>query len=94
MGVQVVPRFSVFHTFDEEVATYQTLRLAGSTATSAMRPDMKAGPMPRSSRAERRFSSTAGGVVPEPPGDWACRGARVAQRAAASVRAVVVGGEE
>lgn len=33
-----------------------------------------------------------GGVVPEPPGDWACKGARVVQTAAASVRAVVVGG--
>ena len=86
MGVQVVPRFTVFQTFDDEVATYHTLRSVGSTATSAIRPDMKAGPTPRSSRAERRLSSTA-----VEPGDWAWSGVRVVQRAAARVRAAVVG---
>ena len=45
----------------------------------------------RSSRAERRASSMVGGVA-EPPGDWAWRGARVVQGAAARARVVVGGG--
>ena len=48
MGVQVVPALSVFHTPPEPTPTYQTLGSPGLKATSAMRPDMKAGPMVRS----------------------------------------------
>ncbi len=32
---------TVFHKPPDAVATYQTLRLRGSTATSAIRPDLK-----------------------------------------------------
>lgn len=85
MGVQVVPRFSVFQTFDDEVATYQTLRFVGSTAMSAILPDMKAGPMPRSWSAESRPVVMAGGTGSSP--DWAARGGGAVQTAA-SVKAM------
>ena len=47
MGVQVVPEFVVFHRFPLPAATYQVFGLTGSTATSAIRPDIKAGPTER-----------------------------------------------
>ena len=83
-----MPRLTVFQTFDDAVATYHTFRFAGSTAMSAMRPDMRAGPMPRSWRAERKPVVTAGGVG----GDWARRGAK-AVHTAASARAAAGAGE-
>ena len=54
-GVQVVPEFAVFQTPPEPTATYQVLGSRGSIAMSAMRPDMKAGPMPRSFRPSKAF---------------------------------------
>src|SRR5262245_4547663 len=47
-GVHVVPAFSVRHTPPEATATNQRFLLVGSTARSAMRPLVTAGPMPRS----------------------------------------------
>src|ERR1700678_3689437 len=41
MGAQLSPRLLVFHNPPDAVAAYHTLRLCGSTATSAMRPDEK-----------------------------------------------------
>src|SRR5579872_387125 len=41
MGVKLTPWFTVFHRPPEAVATYQTLRLRGSTAISAIRPELK-----------------------------------------------------
>ncbi len=41
----------VFHSPPLAVATYQMLRLRGSTATSATRPEFNAGPMPRKASA-------------------------------------------
>ena len=73
MGDQVVPRLTVFHTFDDAVATYQTFRFVGSTAMSAMRPDMRAGPMPRSWRAERNAGGDGREDWDAAP-DWAWRG--------------------
>src|ERR1700722_6050513 len=40
-GAQLSPRLLVFHKPPDAVAVYQTLRLCGSTATSAMRHDEK-----------------------------------------------------
>src|ERR1044071_5379457 len=59
-GVNVVPALVVFHTPPEAVAMYQTRPSRGSTATSTMRPDTSAGPMPRSSRPEKILSSYLG----------------------------------
>src|SRR6056297_79635 len=50
IGFQVVPELTVFQTPPEPTATYQTLGLSGCSAISAIRPDMNAGPMVRSSR--------------------------------------------
>lgn len=47
MGFHVVPAFVVFHRLPDPAATYQVLGFIESIATSAMRPDMKAGPMDR-----------------------------------------------
>ena len=83
----MVPRFSVFQTFEDEVATYQTLRFEGSTAMSAIRPDMKAGPMPRSSSAERKPVVMAGGR------GWARSGAKLVPTAASTRAMADTGGE-
>ena len=53
MGFQVMPAFSVFHTPPDPTATYQVLASSGCTAMSAIRPDIRAGPMLRNSRAEK-----------------------------------------
>src|SRR5262245_48476542 len=47
MGVQVLPRFSVFHRLPALAATYQTLRFLGSTSMSDNRPVVSVGPMLR-----------------------------------------------
>ena len=59
IGVHVVPAFSVFQTPPEPTARYQVLVSSGWTAMSAMRPPMRAGPMPRSFSPAR--SSAVGG---------------------------------
>src|SRR5688572_11357591 len=46
-GVNVLPRFSVFHRLPADAATYQTLGFFGSIATSEMRPDVSPGPIER-----------------------------------------------
>src|SRR5476651_984282 len=56
-GVNVVPALVVFQTPPEATATNQTRGSRGSTARSAMRPDVSAGPMPRSSSPANTFSS-------------------------------------
>jgi hypothetical protein len=48
IGFQVTPAVVVFQTPPEPTATYQVAASRGSIATSAMRPDMKAGPRLRS----------------------------------------------
>jgi hypothetical protein len=65
MGSQVVPRFTVFHTFPEDTPTYQTLRFRGSTATSLIRPEASAGPMFRRARVWKSAEVSS----------WAVRGA-------------------
>ena len=50
IGVQVVPAFVVFQTPPEPTAMYQVVGSAGWTAMSAMRPPIRAGPIPRSAR--------------------------------------------
>src|SRR6185436_9277584 len=53
MGVKVVPPFVVLKTPPEATATYQVARSVGCTAMSAIRPEVTAGPIPRSSRPEK-----------------------------------------
>ena len=60
MGSQVVPRFVVLKAFPEATAMYQVELSFGSMATSAIRPERDAGPMPRSFRPDRRSSVMAG----------------------------------
>ena len=45
----------VFHNPPDAVATYHTLRLCGSTATSAMRPDEKTPEMFRTGKPAHQF---------------------------------------
>ena len=59
IGFQVTPALLVFHTPPEPTATYQTLRSWGCQAISAMRPDIKAGPILRHFRPARDDSSSA-----------------------------------
>src|SRR6056297_90962 len=59
IGFQVVPELTVFQTPPEPTATYQTLGLSGCNAMSAMRPDMNAGPMVRSSSPANVLSVSA-----------------------------------
>src|SRR5580704_9684626 len=55
-GAQLSPRLLVFHNPPDAVAAYQTLRLCGSTATSAMRPDEN---MPGTLRTGRPLTNSA-----------------------------------
>src|SRR5688572_32738127 len=50
IGANVSPALTDFQTPPAAVATYQIFLLVGSTATSAMRPDVRAGPMERNRR--------------------------------------------
>ena len=52
MDSKVVPELVVFQTPPEPAPTYQTLGLVGSTAMSAIRPDIKAGPILLNGSAE------------------------------------------
>jgi hypothetical protein len=64
-----VPAFTVFHTPPEPTATYHVLGRAGSIAMSAMRPDMKAGPIARSFEPVEGLAGEArGGVGGSGPG--------------------------
>src|SRR4051812_45285431 len=51
IGVKVLPRLSVFHRPPTADATYQTLGFFGSTATSAIRPDVRPGPIERKEKS-------------------------------------------
>ena len=71
IGVQVVPALVVFHTPPEPTATYQVARFSGWMAMSATRPDISAGPIPRSSSPANvvgvmREPSSAASVVAAP----------------------------
>src|SRR5512134_1411854 len=54
IGANVSPALTDFHTPPAAVATYQVFLLVGSTATSAMRPEVSAGPMDRNRRLPAR----------------------------------------
>src|SRR5512139_2017894 len=69
-GFHVVPAFCVFQTPPEPTATYQVLALRGSTAMSAMRPDISAGPMLRSFRPSSVFAESRGAGVAAGAGDF------------------------
>jgi len=56
IGVQVVPALVVFQTPPDATATYQVLGSSGWMAMSAIRPDISAGPMLRSSSPENVFA--------------------------------------
>ena len=56
MGVKVSPLFVVFHSPPAAMATYHTCGFFGSTAMSALRPDVNAGP------TERNRSAASGSV--------------------------------
>ena len=60
MGAKLVPALVVFHTPPPAVAMYQTRPSRGSTATSRMRPEVRAGPMGRSSSPAKVFSPYVG----------------------------------
>ncbi len=68
----------VFQTPPEAAATYQVLGLTGSTAMSFTRPDINAGPIPRSFNPAKStsFFSSPGEASPdscaEPPTAVAC----------------------
>src|SRR5688572_33166221 len=66
IGANVSPALTDFHTPPAAVATYQIFLLVGSTATSAMRPEVSAGPMERNRRLPANVASllvSAAGVV-------------------------------
>ena len=71
----VVPELVVFQTPPDPAPTYQTFGLVGSTAMSAIRPDIKAGPILLKGSAEMKpeliLESTLGDGV-------SCAGANVA----------------
>src|SRR5258708_8383422 len=48
IGVKLVPPLTVFHTPPAAAPMYQTFLLVGSTAMSATRPEVSAGPIERS----------------------------------------------
>lgn len=50
----VVPELVVFQTPPDPAPTYQTFGLVGSTAMSAIRPDIKAGPILLKGSAEMK----------------------------------------
>src|SRR5258708_40083566 len=70
IGVKLVPPLTVFHTPPAAAPMYQTFLLVGSTAMSATRPEVSAGPIERSFSPDtavgRRVVSAAGV-------DWAPR---------------------
>src|SRR3954447_20814340 len=59
-GSKVTPRLVVFQSPPDAVATYQTLRSRGSTATSAMRPDENVPGMLRTCRSRKRSAVRLG----------------------------------
>src|ERR1051325_10425019 len=60
MGCQFNPRLVVFHSPPDAVATYQTLRFRGSTATSAIRPEENVPVMLRTWRSRTRSAVNFG----------------------------------
>src|SRR5215212_10027391 len=60
IGANVVPAFVVFQTPPDAAATYHVRESRGSTAMSMMRPDTRAGPIPRASSPEKVLLSYFG----------------------------------
>src|SRR5262245_45545686 len=66
IGVNVMPRFVVFHNPPNALATYHTFGFLGSICTSWIRPVASVGPMLRNSRPLRAAASRAVPFVPCP----------------------------
>src|SRR5262245_56379912 len=87
-GAKLIPALLVFQTPPAAVATYQIRLSTGCTATSATRPEVRAGPMARKLRPAAAVANLTESVLAVSAAGlaWATRGAAAPRARARSVR--------